>query len=68
VLLPLFPIVIGDSPYDVEAAAKANIKTIGFISGGFEENVLDDAEAVKIYAGPTDLLNNYYKSPIETDY
>ena len=60
-------VVVGDTPYDIEAAAKANVKTIGFLSGGFEEKILDDAGAIKIYEGPSDLLNNYYKSPIETE-
>ena len=28
-------IVVGDTPYDAEAAGKAGLKTIGFLSGGF---------------------------------
>ena len=28
-------VVIGDAPYDVEAAGKAGLRTIGFRCGGF---------------------------------
>jgi HAD superfamily hydrolase (TIGR01509 family) len=28
-------VVIGDTPYDAEAAGKAGVATIGFLSGGF---------------------------------
>jgi HAD superfamily hydrolase (TIGR01509 family) len=33
-------IVVGDTPYDAEAAGKANLRTIGVLSGGFSEENL----------------------------
>jgi HAD superfamily hydrolase (TIGR01549 family) len=52
-------VVIGDSPYDAEAASKAGLRTIGFRSGGFEETKLLDAGCIAIYDGPADLLARY---------
>ena len=58
-------LVVGDSPYDVEAAAKAGMSTIAFLSGGFPKELLASAGAQTFYDGPSDLLTNYFKSPIE---
>jgi HAD superfamily hydrolase (TIGR01509 family) len=66
-LAPLKPadaIVIGDTPYDAEAAAKAGLKTIGLLCGGFPEADLRTAGCVAIYAGPEDLLRRYEESPL----
>ena len=59
-------VVVGDSPFDMEAAAKIGIATIGFLSGGFPEQVLRDAGAREIYDGPEDLLRNYDRSLLVT--
>lgn len=58
-------IVVGDTPYDVEAALKAGLSTIGFLSGGFSEEWLTNAGAIKIYDGPSGLLKDFGASPIE---
>ena len=57
-------IVVGDTPYDAEAAAKAGLRTIGVLCGGFSENSLREAGCVAIYEGPTDLLAQYDRSPL----
>ncbi|MCY7345598.1 MAG: HAD family hydrolase [Pyrinomonadaceae bacterium] len=54
-------LVIGDTPYDAEAAAKANLKTIGVLCGGFAKADLEKAGCVEIYESPADLLENYTK-------
>ena len=54
--------MIGDTPYDIEAAAKVNIKTIAFRCGGFRDE--DLARAMMIYDGPTDLLARYDTSAL----
>ena len=59
-------VVVGDSPFDMEAAAKIGIATIGFLSGGFAEDVLRRAGAREIYDGPEDLLRNYDRSLLVT--
>lgn len=49
-------IVVGDTPYDAEAANKAGIRTIAVLCGGFEEGTLRGAGAIEIYAGPEAIL------------
>jgi HAD superfamily hydrolase (TIGR01509 family) len=55
-------IMIGDTPYDLQAAHKAGIKVIAFRSGGWSD--ADLAGAVAIYYTPADLLARYGESPI----
>jgi HAD superfamily hydrolase (TIGR01549 family) len=57
-------VVIGDTPYDAEAAGKAGLNTIGFLCGGFAETGLRDAGCFAIYDGPSDLLARYDESPL----
>lgn len=53
-------VMIGDTPYDISAAAKAGVNTIGFTCGGWSPDSLRDA--IEIYSGPWDLLENIYLS------
>jgi HAD superfamily hydrolase (TIGR01509 family) len=57
-------IVVGDTPYDAEAAAKAGLRTVGVLCGGFPEEVLRKAGCVAIYQGPADLLEHFAESPL----
>jgi HAD superfamily hydrolase (TIGR01509 family) len=50
-------IMIGDTPYDIEAANRAGVKCIAFRSGGWSDDRLKGA--VAIYDGPADLLAQY---------
>lgn len=52
-------LVVGDTPYDAEAAAKAKLKTIGVLCGGFAKADLEAAGCAAIYENPADLLENY---------
>ena len=54
--------MIGDTPYDIEAASKAHVRTIAFRSGGWKDDALKGA--VEIYNGPDDLLAHYESSII----
>ena len=56
-------LMIGDTPYDIEAAAKARVSTIAFRSGGWED--ADLKGAAEIYDGPADLLARYDSSLIK---
>lgn len=49
-------IVVGDTPYDAEAARKAGLRTVGLLCGGFPEADLRAAGAVAIHRDPADLL------------
>ena len=57
-------IVVGDTPWDAEAAGKAGLKTVGFLCGGFEAEKLKAAGCVAIFDGPSDLLTRYDESPL----
>ena len=57
-------LVIGDSPYDAEAAGKAGLRCVGVLCGGFPEEDLRKAGAIAIYAGPEDLLRTYEHGPL----
>jgi HAD superfamily hydrolase (TIGR01509 family) len=61
---PSEAIVVGDTPYDAEAAGKAGLQTIGFLSGGFPEEDLRAAGCVRIYKDAAELLANYDTSPL----
>lgn len=60
-------VVIGDSPYDAEAAKKAGLKTVGVLCGGSAESDLREAGCIAIYQDPDDLLRNYDSSPLRRD-
>lgn len=53
-------VMIGDTPYDVEAATRAGIRIIGFRSGGWGDK--DLSGSVEIYDGPAQLLEKYSSS------
>ena len=58
-------IVVGDSPYDAEAAGKINLRTIGVLCGGFPEENLRKAGCIAIYKDIADLLAHYDESPLK---
>ncbi len=55
-------IMIGDTPYDLEAGARAGIKVIAFRSGGWSDDDLSGAAAV--YQDAADLLEHFDNSPL----
>jgi HAD superfamily hydrolase (TIGR01549 family) len=55
-------VVIGDTPYDIEAARKAGLRTIAVRCGGYPEDTLRGAMA--IFDDPADLLARYAESPL----
>jgi HAD superfamily hydrolase (TIGR01509 family) len=55
-------VMIGDTPYDVEAALRARVAIIGFRSGGWTDRDLEGSLAV--YDGPADLLARLESSPL----
>jgi HAD superfamily hydrolase (TIGR01509 family) len=55
-------VMIGDTPYDLEAAARAGIAAIGFRSGGWTDDELEGA--VAIYDDAADLLSRFEQSPL----
>jgi HAD superfamily hydrolase (TIGR01509 family) len=59
---PADALMIGDTPYDIEAARRANVEAIAFRCGGWDDPDLSGASA--IYDGPWDLLSHLDDSPL----
>lgn len=57
-------VAIGDTPYDAEAAGKAEMPTIGLLCGGFTESELRMAGCAAVYPGPAALLACFGTSPL----
>ncbi|MBW8874359.1 MAG: HAD family hydrolase [Acidobacteria bacterium] len=55
-------VMLGDTPYDVQAAAKVNVPVIAFRCGGFRDEDLKGA--IALYDDATDLLAHYDESPL----
>jgi HAD superfamily hydrolase (TIGR01509 family) len=62
--IPADAVMIGDTPYDIEAARAAGVRCIAFRCGGWNDN--DLRGAVAIYDGPWDLLARFDASPLAT--
>jgi len=54
-------LMLGDTPYDVEAAMPVGVGTVALRSGGWDDTAL--AGAIAIYADARDLLQRYEQSP-----
>ena len=54
-------VMLGDTPYDIEAARRAGVPTIALRSGGWDDAALAGASA--IYEDAADLLANFEGSP-----
>lgn len=61
---PAEAVVIGDTPYDAQAARKLGIpQIIGVLCGGFPEPDLRKAGCTAIFRDPADILKHYEQSP-----
>jgi HAD superfamily hydrolase (TIGR01509 family) len=54
-------IMLGDTPYDLDAAARAGVSAVAVRCGGWTDHELRGAAA--IYDDPADVLRNYAASP-----
>jgi phosphoglycolate phosphatase-like HAD superfamily hydrolase len=55
--------MIGDTPWDIEAAGKAGVPTVAVITGGFCEQELRDAGAVGVYESVEELRRHLDEPP-----
>jgi HAD superfamily hydrolase (TIGR01509 family) len=53
--------VVGDSIWDMLAAARCRALGIGLLSGGYGERELQQASALRVYEDPADLLAHIYE-------
>jgi len=58
-------VVVGDTPYDAEAAGKIPLRTVGVLCGGWAEDELRAAGCIAIYRDPADLLARFEGSPLQ---
>ncbi len=61
-LIPAETVMIGDTPYDLQAARKAGVRLVALRSGGWSDADFEGAAAV--YDHPADLLAHYDESPL----
>ena len=52
-------LVVGDTPYDAEAARKARLRIIGVKSGGWSRERLTDAGCLAVYENIGEIYENY---------
>ena len=52
---PATTAIVGDTPYDAEAATKAGLRAVGVLSGGWSRGELGDAGFVEVYADVAEL-------------
>ncbi len=57
-------VVVGDSPFDAEAARGAGVKMVGLLCGGFDAHALRSAGCIGVYRDARDLLEHYEASPL----
>ena len=57
-------LVVGDTPYDAEAASKAGLRTVGLRCGGWSAGELTQAGCVATFANPAELLARYADTPL----
>jgi HAD superfamily hydrolase (TIGR01549 family) len=57
-------VMVGDTPWDVEAARKADLETICVITGGFSEQELRDAGAVVVFESVEELRQKLDSTPL----
>src|SRR5207244_700896 len=60
-LAPARVIMLGDTPYDIEAAKRSGLGTVALRCGGRSDHEL--AGALAIYDDPADLLRQFASSP-----
>ncbi len=60
-------LVVGDSPFDAEAAGRLTVPCVGVLCGGFDPEDLRRAGCVALYRDPADLLERYATSPLARD-
>ena len=59
---PAEAVMVGDTPYDIEAATRAGVRVIALRCGGWSD--ADLKGAVAIHDGPADLLAHLDRSPL----
>jgi phosphoglycolate phosphatase-like HAD superfamily hydrolase len=59
-------VMVGDTPWDVEAARRAGVETICVITGGFSRQELEEAGAAAVFESVDELRQNLAKTPLSS--
>ena len=57
-------VMVGDTPWDVEAAKRAGVGTLAVVTGGFAEQELREAGAVDVFESVAELLERLDQTPL----
>ena len=57
-------VMVGDTPWDVKAAAEAGVPTVAVLTGGFSEAELRDAGAAAVFENMEDLRAGLASTPL----
>ena len=57
-------VMVGDTPWDCEAARRAGIETIAVITGGYSEQELRDAGAIAVFESMDELRDRLDETPL----
>jgi HAD superfamily hydrolase (TIGR01509 family) len=57
-------VMVGDTPWDVRAAAEAGVETVAVLTGGFSEAELREAGAVAVFENMEDLRAGLASTPL----
>lgn len=60
----LSAVMVGDTVWDVEAADRADVKTIGVLTGGFSDSELRQAGAVAVFESVIELRERLDSTPL----
>ncbi|MEJ7817271.1 MAG: HAD family hydrolase [Thermoleophilaceae bacterium] len=56
-------VMLGDSVYDCQAAARADVPSLGVLTGGFSREELEEAGAKAVYESPAEILKSLEDTP-----
>ncbi|CAB4932867.1 unannotated protein [freshwater metagenome] len=57
-------VMVGDTPWDIEAARKADVQTIAIMTGGFSRAELEEAGAAAVYESLPELRADLQNTPL----
>jgi HAD superfamily hydrolase (TIGR01549 family) len=57
-------VMLGDSTWDCIAAERCGVPTVGLLTGGFSEQELRDAGAVRVYESISELIGHLEETPL----
>jgi HAD superfamily hydrolase (TIGR01509 family) len=57
-------VMVGDTPWDIEAARRAEVPTLAVVTGGFSEQELSQAGAAGVYESVAELYERLDETPL----